>query len=263
MNTGRIPVLMYHRIGAIRNAWEAKYCISPQTFSGHMKALADSGYRAVSLEDFFAALDGAKMLPPRGFLLTFDDGFLGLHEHALPLLVDLEFPATVFLVSALIGKQDEWCRNSNPGHFTYPLLDTAHIAEMRRRGFMFQSHTRHHADLTTLDNAQLKDELTGSKAELEFLLGEPVDYLAYPFGRHDDRVVVASRAAGYRACFSVQPGFNRPDVDRFRIRRLDVFGTDTPAMLMRKVKFGSNDGSLTHAARYYLSRLKNRLPKAS
>jgi hypothetical protein len=39
-----------------------------------------------------------------------------------------------------------------------------------------------------------------------------------------------------------------------------VFGTDTPAMLLRKVRFGSNDGSLGHAARYYLNQLKGRLP---
>ena len=50
------------------------------------------------------------------------------------------------------------------------------------------------------------------------------------------------------------PGFNRRDVDRFRIRRIDVYGTDTPAMLLRKIRLGSNDGSLGHAARYYLDR---------
>jgi hypothetical protein len=32
---------------------------------------------------------------------------------------------------------------------------------------------------------------------------------------------------------------------------------------LRKIKLGSNDGSLIHAARYYLTRLKSRLPEAS
>ena len=255
MNAGRIPVLMYHRIGKVQNPWEAKYCVSPQNFAGHMKALADSGYRGLSLADFFACMDGAKTLPERSFLLTFDDGFLGLHEHALPLLSRFRFPATVFLVSALIGKRDEWCRASNPDNATYPLLDTGHIREMRRHGFVFHSHTRHHADLPTLDDVRLKDELGGSKADLENLLGEPVDYLAYPFGHYDDRVVEASKVTGYRAGFSVQPGFNRQNMDRFRIRRLDVFGTDTPAMLLRKINLGSNDGSLRHAVRYYGERV--------
>ena len=250
---------MYHRIGQAHNVWEDKYCISPQNFAAHMQALAQAGRRAVSLADFFAWLDGGRELPEGAFLLTFDDGFLGLHEHALPVLDSLNFPAVIFLVSALTGKRDEWCRASNPSGATYPLLDRPHIEEMNRHGFVFQSHTRHHADLPTLDNAGLADELAGSKAELEYLLGEAVNYLAYPFGRHDERVVEASRAAGYRAAFSVQPGFNRREVDRFCIRRLDVFGTDTPAMLMRKIHFGSNDGSWRQTLRYYGERVKSRL----
>jgi peptidoglycan/xylan/chitin deacetylase (PgdA/CDA1 family) len=95
---------------------------------------------------------------------------------------------------------------------------------------------------------------------LQHLLGRQVDYLAYPFGHLDERVVSAARKAGYRAGFSTQPGFNRPDVDRFRIRRIDVYGSDTPAMLMRKVRLGTNDGRLSNLARYYLSRGKARLP---
>ena len=54
--------------------------------------------------------------------------------------------------------------------------------------------------------------------------------------------------------------FNRRDVDRFRIRRIDVYGTDTPAMLMRKIRLGTNDGRLSNLVRYYLIRAKARLP---
>jgi hypothetical protein len=49
-------------------------------------------------------------------------------------------------------------------------------------------------------------------------------------------------------------------VDRFRIRRLDVYGTDSAAMLLRKIHLGSNDGSLGHALRYYVDRLLSRIP---
>jgi len=70
-------------------------------------------------------------------------------------------------------------------------------------------------------------------------------------------VVAAVRAAGYRAAFSVQPGFNRRNVDRYRIRRLDVFGQDSPRELLRKIRFGSNDGSLATIGRYYWNRLRS------
>jgi peptidoglycan/xylan/chitin deacetylase (PgdA/CDA1 family) len=133
---------------------------------------------------------------------------------------------------------------------------------MRERGTSFHSHTRSHASLPSLDDAQLSNQLAGSRQALAQWLGHDVAYIAYPFGHLNERVEAATRAAGYRAAFSTQPGFNRQDVNRFRIRRIDVFGTDTPTMLLRKIKLGSNDGSLWHAARYYFDRLKAHLPGA-
>lgn len=259
MNAVRVPVLMYHRLGEAHNAWERKYCVSPQRFADHMRTLARAGWSAVSVGHFFAWLDGERDLPEQSFLLTFDDGFLGVYEHAAPVLSALDWPATVFLVSQLIGQRDTWCVTHNPSGATYPLMDTSHIRELRQRGFSFHSHTRSHADLPTLDDQQLHDELAGARAELETLLGEEVPYLAYPYGRYDERVLRATRAAGHRAAFSVQPGFNRRDIDRFRLRRLDVFGTDSAAVLARKITLGSNDGSLAHNLRYKASRVLARL----
>lgn len=258
-NTERVVVLMYHRVGEAGNAWERKYCISPGVFAAHLRALADRGMRAVDMVDFVAWLQGRATLAPGSFVLSFDDGFFGVYEHAFPLLREMGWPATVFLVSGLIGGHDEWSRRENPSGATYPLLDAEQIEAMRSHGIRFHSHSRHHIRLTTLDDARLRDELEGSKRDLERLLGEPVSYLAYPYGAVNERVLAAARAAGYEAGFSVQPGFNRPgEGDAFRIRRLDVFGTDTPAMLARKVGLGTNDGSLRHAMGYYAARIGTR-----
>jgi peptidoglycan/xylan/chitin deacetylase (PgdA/CDA1 family) len=258
MSAVRVPVLMYHRVGEANNDWERKYCVSPQRFADHMRTLARAGWRAVSIEDFFTWLDGRAELPEQSFLLTFDDGFLGVHEHAAPVLKGLGWPATVFLVTQLIGQRDDWCEAHNPSGVTYPLMDASHIRELRGQGFSFHSHTRNHADLPTLDDHQLHDQLAGSRADLQDLLGTDVAYLAYPYGRYDDRVLQSAQTAGYRAAFSVQPGFNRRDIDRFRLRRLDVFGTDTATALRRKITLGSNDGSLGHNLRYAASRVMAR-----
>lgn len=258
----RVPVLMYHRVGHAGNAWEARYCISPGNFAAHMQALAGKGYRAVGIDELVNWLEGGPPLPEGAIVITFDDGFRGVREHAMPVLERLAWPFTVFLVSDLIGQEDRWTRATNPAGVTHPLLDADEIHDMQRRGVAFHSHTRSHASLPTLDDAGLADQLAGSRTVLAELLGHEVPYLAYPFGHLDERVEAATRAAGYRAAFSCQPGFNRRDVNRFRIRRIDVFGTDTPAVLLRKVKLGSNDGSLKHAARYYLDRLQARLPGA-
>lgn len=259
MSAARVPVLMYHRVGEAHNDWEHKYCISPERFSDHMHMLDRAGWRAVSIENFFGWLAGRAELPRQSFLLTFDDGFLGVHEHAAPVLTTLGWPATVFLVSQLIGQRDTWCEAHNPSGVTYPLMDSSRIRELRGQGFSFHSHTRNHADLPKLDDVSLADQLAGAREDLQALLGEEVPYLAYPYGQYDDRVLQAAQVAGYQAAFSVQPGFNRREVDRFRLRRLDVFGTDSSAALKRKITLGSNDGSLGHSLRYGANRVLARL----
>jgi peptidoglycan/xylan/chitin deacetylase (PgdA/CDA1 family) len=255
VNAQRMVVLMYHRIGDAHNEWERQYCVSPATFAAHMQRLAREGMRAVSIDDFVAWLKGRRELPEQSFLLTFDDGFLGIHDHAAPVLRELGWPATVFLVTGLLGGRDEWCRLDNPSGETYPLLGPREIEALAADGFSFHSHTRSHPRLPTLNDAELIDQLAGSKADIERLLGGRCDFLAYPFGLADDRVVQTARAAGYAAAFSVRPGFNRRGEDAYRIRRLDVFGTDSAAMLARKVRMGSNGGSLRTLAGYYLGRV--------
>ncbi len=258
----RVPVLMYHRVGQAHNAWEARYAIAPDVFAAHMHALQRKGFKAVTIDGLVSWLEGGPCLPVGAILVTFDDGFRGVRDHALPVLAQLGWPFTVFLVSDLIGRDDAWTRAQNPAGVTYPLLDADEILEMQQRGVSFHSHTRSHPSLPKLDDAALADQLAGSRAQLSQLLGHEVRYLAYPFGHVDDHVEAATRAAGYRAAFSTQSGFNRSDVNRLRIRRIDVYGTDTPTMLLRKVRLGSNDGSLAHAAAYYARRVNSRLAGA-
>lgn len=253
----RLPVLMYHRVGIPHHAGDRRYCIEPTCFAAHLRALAKAGYQPVSTERFVEWLDGGSVLnEPRPFVLTFDDGYAGIHEHAWPLLRELGWPATVFLVAGLIGDFDHWMQSPGASRPLTPLLNETQIAEMAAGGWSFHSHSMHHRSLTALAGDALVDEIAGSRERLRGLLGTQVDFFAYPYGHHDSQVVDAVRAAGYRAAFSVQPGFNRRNVDRYRIRRLDVFGQDSPRELLRKIRFGSNDGSLATIGRYYWHRLR-------
>jgi len=250
---------MYHRIGRATNAWEKKLCISADNFRAQMQKLYSKGYTTCSIDDFINWLYGNCQLPRKSFLITFDDGYAGIYQHAYPVLKEKNWSATVFLVSSLIGKQDIWCQHENPSGKSYQLLDPAQILEMAERGFSFHSHSRRHSDLRLLDNQQLENEVHGSREDIETLLNKPVRYIAYPYGRCNDNVVNVVKNAGYKAAFSVQPGFNRHDVDPYRIRRLDVFGTDTANHLLRKIKYGSNNGAISQTYHYYSRRILSRI----
>jgi hypothetical protein len=99
----------------------------------------------------------------------------------------------------------------------------------------------------------------GSRADLESLLGREVNAFAYPYGKWSDVVRSAVAGAGYCCAFSTRSGFSHLGDDPMLVRRIDVEGTDTARSLLRKVRFGTNDGSLFHAGRYYFRRALGRV----
>jgi peptidoglycan/xylan/chitin deacetylase (PgdA/CDA1 family) len=245
---------MYHRVGEAVNAWERRYCVRPWQFAAHMAALHDGGYRPCRIDEYFEWVAGSRRLPDRSFLLTFDDGFAGVYEHARPVLLELGWTATVFVVSGRIGAHDDWDTGNNPARRHHPLMDKGQLERMLADGFSLQSHSRSHSDLTSISRSQLKDELEGSRRDLEALQGAPVHFLSYPFGRFDADVKRAAGQAGFRGALSTKPGFNRLGSDAMALLRLEVAGTDTAGLLMRKMKFGCNDGSWRTTARYLVGR---------
>lgn len=255
----RVPVLMYHRVDPRVDARESGYGVTPKQFAAHLAWLAAHGYQPCKVQAFDAWFHGGAALPRNSVLITFDDGFSSLYEYAMPLLGARGWPATVFLVSGRIGQRDAWASQEFGTAGSNTLLDAGQITEMARHGIEFHSHSRTHPDLTALDDAALAEQVSGSRQELQDLLGRPVDYFAYPFGRHDARVRRAVEVAGYRLAFSVDPGFNRAGAAALQVRRLDITGRDGRSRFGRKVQKGSNDGSLTSELRYLGGRLRDRL----
>jgi peptidoglycan/xylan/chitin deacetylase (PgdA/CDA1 family) len=218
-----------------------------------MRMLSRAGYQAVSIDDFAAWWREKKVLPDNAFVLTFDDGYAGVHDFAAPILKALQWPAAVFLVAGKLGGRNDWENTAEPIS-THALMDVAQLRSLSEQGFSLHSHSLKHDDLTTLEASVLEHDLRESRALISKIVAHESIYLAYPYGRHNETVRNAARRAGYALAFSVESGFNRPGEDGYRLRRLDVFGTDSPSMLLRKIRLGTNDGSLGHLVRYYFRR---------
>ncbi|MGH9424900.1 MAG: polysaccharide deacetylase family protein, partial [Terriglobia bacterium] len=154
-------------------------------------------------------------------VITFDDGFRSVYEHALPVLQNFGFPATIFLVTDYCEKTNAW-----PGQPLYierqPLLRWSEVKEMSRSGFSFGSHTRTHPDLRTLPSDQAEEELVSSKKMIEDATGRPVDTLAYPYGAHDAAIVRLAKEHFRLAC-STNLGFVNPDSDPFALERIEMY----------------------------------------
>ncbi|MBU1664371.1 MAG: polysaccharide deacetylase family protein [Gammaproteobacteria bacterium] len=252
----RATILMYHIIDTPQAASEAKYCCPASVFEVHMRYLAESG-RAVGLPQLLDALDGHGECPNDAIAVTFDDGFTVTHEQALPILLRHGIPATMFLLSNRVAGHNDWM--TGRGFPRRELMSREQMLEMGRAGVTLGSHTRNHARLREVDAAGLENEIAGSKAELEDLLGQEVAYFAYPFGQYTQAGRDMAEKAGYRAACSTRSGFNNSEVDRYQLRRIEVFGTDTLWRFQQKLAYGRNESGLLFPLQYYAGRLLSRI----
>ena len=224
------PVLCYHRIGGPIELGVTR--VGRSVFARQMTALARAGWRTLSLAEL--ADHRTPHAARRTFLLTFDDGYASLADHAYPVLSDLRFTATTFLITDFVGKTNTW-----DVRYTWnrlPHLSWSEIERWRAQGFDFASHGATHRRLTWLGDAAIETELRSSREALMACLGpEAGRAVAYPFGAVTERVLESAQRAGYELGF----GGVRGNGHRLQIARIPVYFWD-----VGDVPFGLRDDGL-------------------
>jgi|NGEPerStandDraft_6_1074524.scaffolds.fasta_scaffold06291_4 peptidoglycan/xylan/chitin deacetylase (PgdA/CDA1 family) len=208
-------VLAYHDVGDDRSN-TTDYYISPGQFRRQLRAAVRWGLRFVDLAEITERLDRGGSVDGLA-AIVFDDSLVGVHHHAMPVLRELDLPATVFTVSGELGTQPAWW----PG--AARVMTKVEVAEMAAAGFRISSHTRTHASLPSLSAAQRKEELEGSRAALEDIIGKSVNIFAYPFGHFDPATREAVIEAGYDVAYSFLNGRIVPGLDPYRLPRLNMW----------------------------------------
>ena len=252
-----IVILMYHIVAEPLSAQEARYCCAPRKFEKQMQHLRESGVRLLTLDEIADAFDGRDRWPDAGVAVTFDDGFADTFANALPALARHGIPATMFAVADRVGATNDWM--SRRGFPQRRLMSASELREMAAAGVAIGSHTRTHPRLPELAADAKRDEIRVSKARLEELIGRSVTAFAYPYGLFDEDARLAVQEAGYRAACSTRSGFNDPEVDRYLLRRIEVYGRDNFWQFRQKLKFGANEVSNLYPLRYYAGRISSRL----
>ncbi len=230
-----VPVLMYHHVSPHPGDMVT---VTPETFEGQMRHLAENGYAALSLDELLSAIRGEWTPPKKAIALTFDDGWLDNWACAFPVLVKYRIRAAVFVTTGWVDRASEGGPQASPGAFPFHrearrkaeegecrgvVLDWDRIAEMRASGLVdFFSHTVSHARCDRLGPEAAAQELRSSKRVLEERLGRPCPYLCWPFGKFSEGAVALARETGYRALFTTRPGVVREGTDPLAIPRIVV-----------------------------------------
>ncbi|GAC1318204.1 MAG: hypothetical protein NVSMB25_07320 [Thermoleophilaceae bacterium] len=222
-----VPILTYHRVH--RYATEATksvpdLTVEPAAFAGHLSALANAGYHAISQRQLFDALYRGSRLPARPFLISVDDGYVDDVSVILPLLKRMHMVATFYVITR---------RFHESGFVT-----AAQVRQLEQAGMDIGAHTRTHVTLTGLDSGALSAEVAGSRADLEGVLGHPIYWFAYPFGAFDGRVVAAVRRAGYLLAVTTRAGSRERSDAPLTLPRLHVGRMLSAGSLLAQVSAG-------------------------
>jgi peptidoglycan/xylan/chitin deacetylase (PgdA/CDA1 family) len=201
---GPVPILEYHVLGdVIPGAPYPELFVSRPEFRREMNWLDSHGYQAVTLDEVENAWYRGGTLPAKPVVLSFDDGYRPQFTFALPVLREHGWPGLLNLKAE--GSD----------------LYTSNVKAMIAAGWELAAHTIHHLDLTTLDAAQLKLEVAGSRSILRRKYGVPVDNFCYPAGKFDAAAIAALKMAGYVGATTEIPGYASRDkpyeLDRFEI----------------------------------------------
>lgn len=200
-------ILTYH---SIRDR-DYLFSVSPETFRAQLRYFADRGpfIRLAEVPAWCAS--GTHELT---FALAFDDGLADNFTHALPILSELELPATVFVPTGRVAG----ALDTKGG--TFPVMSWEELRTMRESGLVdVESHTHSHAILPTCTDEGLDSELTRPLHEIERNLGYRPRLVAYPHGKHDERVRACAREH-YEAGFATSGAVTDAAVDPFSIPRV-------------------------------------------
>jgi peptidoglycan/xylan/chitin deacetylase (PgdA/CDA1 family) len=214
--TSPVPILMYHVIAAPPpGAPFPGLYVPPAEFAEQMQALEHAGWHAVTLDEVEAYWRrGVSLGTRKPIVISFDNGYNSQYTQALPVLRGMGW----------VGDENLQLSGLPPSQGG---LGEAQIRGLLAAGWELDTQGISHADLITLDAAQLHYQVAVARETLQRRFHVPVNWFCYPSGHYNRAVVAAVKAAGFTGSTTVVPGWAHPSDDRYRLHRLRVLGGTT------------------------------------
>jgi len=207
-----VPILMYHHIDDGPNA---SMYVKPYNFYRQMGYLRWRHYNVISLDELVEGIKAGKNFKRNTVVITFDDGYEDNYLNAYNFLKGTGFPATIFLISDYVNTQGyiKW-------HQAREILAESNIT--------FGAHTKSNAYIPDIKSKdKLKEEIAGSKADIEAGTGSSVNFFCYPAGGFTPQAEQIIKESGYKGACTTNRGANKLNSeDVYALKRIKVKDSD-------------------------------------
>ncbi|QQG50299.1 MAG: polysaccharide deacetylase family protein [Candidatus Berkelbacteria bacterium] len=194
-----VPILMYHYIRDYKSETDplgVQLSVSPAAFRAQLQALKRDGYSTISLSEFAKGNFGSKPI-----VLTFDDGYEDHFTTALPILQELNYTATFFIVKNFIGR---------PGY-----LSAAQISMLQDAGMEIGGHSTNHANLSKMTYEKAVADISSSLAGRD-------NVFSYPSGQYTYETLDVVSGLGVTAAVTTEQGVATTETNLLELPRIRV-----------------------------------------
>lgn len=215
-----IPILMYHQIDtpSPKGTPFRGLTVHPRDFKRQMIWLKRLGYIGLSMRDLMPYLSGEKKGKVVG--ITFDDGYQNVLHNAIPILNDLGFSSTNYIVSNHFSGSNFW--DHAKGVLPSPLMSLEQLQQWVASGHEIGSHTLDHVHLPLLSKEEAQHQIQQSKIDLEQALQIDVTAFCYPYGDKNKKVEDWVRRSNYSNATTTARGLALPTDDVFDLPRVTI-----------------------------------------
>jgi peptidoglycan/xylan/chitin deacetylase (PgdA/CDA1 family) len=222
----RVPILMYHRIVPVSEAGNSipDLVVSPATFSAQMRAFFDAGWHSITMATLAYDMETDRTIPPKTFVITFDDGWADGYDYAFPILREYSFVATYFVIGSRIDQED--------------FLSADELRTLEAAGNDIGNHTQNHESLQGVSIGRARQEVETASEQIAAAVGHRPESLSYPHGRVTDAVIeVMSTIPDMKMAVTTASGQTETWRQRFNTPRVRVHPSSDGARLVASLTY--------------------------
>lgn len=222
----RVPILMYHyveNVTDLNDTLRMSQNIPPQIFEEQLVTLLNSNYTPIFMSDLTNYFLGKVDLPPKPIVLTFDDGYADFYTDVFPILKKYQVKAVNYVVSGFVGR--------DKNYLTLLQLEELAASPLVEIG----AHSVSHQDLPYLTIAEMQNEISNSKLQLEYMVKKPISHFAYPYGRYTKEAILFVEQSGFDSAVTTDEGTIQTYESRYIFKRIRP-GRFTQGALLDRIK---------------------------